>query len=160
MGRKVIIENQEVLMDRAWKQVEAVQALNMELYRRLLSIGANKSLKGKTVGEYGEGNQYLASLMFYLASMKEAADKHNQDLSLASVLASRDVPTAFATATFHRMADRVARVVDGLSTKSVLQNILEYQTYRFPEHTIQEGIGLHARSVSSKAILSLRLGFS
>ena len=139
MGRKVIIENQEVLMDRAWKQVEAVQALNMELYRRLLSIGANKSLKGKTVGEYGEGNQYLASLMFYLASMKEAADKHNQDLSLASVLASRDVPTAFATATFHRMADRVARVVDGLSTKSVLQNILEYQTYRFPEHTIHEG---------------------
>ncbi len=139
LGRKVIIENQEVLMDRAWKQVEAVQALNMELYRRLLSMGANKSLKGKTVGEYGEGNQYLASLIFYLSSMKEAADAHGKDLSLASVLAKRDVPTAFATATFHRMADRVARVVDGLSTKSVLQNILEYQTYRFPEHAIQGG---------------------
>ncbi|MBQ8022578.1 MAG: hypothetical protein IJ255_07845 [Bacteroidales bacterium] len=156
LGRKVIIENQEVLMDRAWKQVEAVQALNMELYRRLLSMGANKSLKGKTVGEYGEGNQYLASLMFYLSSMKEAADAHGKDLSLASVLARRDVPTAFATATFHRMADRVARVVDGLSTKSVLQNILEYQTYRFPDHTIQGGTSIQdLRDYSEVAFRSI-----
>ena len=139
LGRKVIIENQEVLMDRAWKQVEAVQALNMQLYRRLLSIGANNSLRSKTVEGYGEGNKYLASLMFYLSSMKEAADKNNQDLSLASVLTKRDVPTAFATATFHRMADRVAKVVSGLSTKSVMENILEYQTYRFPEHSIEGG---------------------
>ena len=156
LGRKVIIENQEVLMDRAWKQVEAVQALNMELYRRLLSMGANKSLKGKTVGEYGEGNEYLASLMFYLSSMKEAADKHNKDLSLASVLAKRDVPQAFATATFHRMADRVARVVDGLSTKSVMQNILEYQTYKFPDHAIQDATSIaDLKSYSETAFKSI-----
>ncbi len=156
LGRKVIIENQEVLMDRAWKQVEAVQALNMELYRRLLSMGANKSLKGKTVGEYGEGNEYLASLMFYLSSMKEAADKHNKDLSLASVLAKRNVPQAFATATFHRMADRVARVVDGLSTKSVMQNILEYQTYKFPDHAIQDATSIaDLKSYSETAFKSI-----
>ena len=135
LGRKAVIENQEMLMDRAWKQVEAVQALNMELYKRLLSIGANNALQGKTVGQYGENNKYLASMMFYLSSMREAYKKKG-DPTLASVLEERDVPRAFATPSFHGMTDRVAKIVADLDTKSVMENILEYQTYRFPDHQV------------------------
>ena len=135
LGRKAVIQNQEMLMDRAWKQVEAVQALNMELYRRLLSIGTNNALQGKTVGQYGKDNKYLASMMFYLSSMRDAR-KEKGDPTLASVLEDRDVPRAFATPSFHGMTDRVAKIVDGLDTKSVMENILEYQTYRFPDHQV------------------------
>ena len=135
LGRKVILENQEALMDRAWKQVEAVQALNQQLYRRLLSIGANTSLQGKVLGQYGQDNKYLASLMFYLGSMKDAKSKNGagEEVSISSVLSGLDVPQAFATPSFHRLTDQVARVVEGLDTKSVLENILEHQTFRFPE---------------------------
>lgn len=135
LGRKVILENQEDLMDRAWRQVEAIQALNQQLYRRLLSIGANTSLQGKVLGQYGANNKYLASLMYYLGSMADAKSKNGdgQDVSISSVLADMDVPAAFATPSFHRMADQVAKVVAGLDTKSVLENILEHQTFRFPE---------------------------
>ena len=135
LGRKAVLENQEMLMDRAWKQVEAVQALNMELYKRLLSMGANNALQGKTVGQYGKDNKYLASMMFYLSSMKDAY-KEKGDPTLASVLEDRDVPRAFATPSFHGMTDRVAKIVADLDTKSVMENILEYQTYRFPDHEV------------------------
>ncbi|MBQ5415727.1 MAG: hypothetical protein IIU23_00850, partial [Bacteroidales bacterium] len=135
LGRKAVLENQEMLMDRAWKQVEAVQALNMELYKRLLSMGANNALQGKTVGQYGKDNKYLASMMFYLSSMKDAY-KEKGDPTLASVLEDRDVPRAFATPSFHGMTDRVAKIVADLDTKSVMENILEYQTYHFPDHEV------------------------
>ena len=136
LGRKAVMENQEMLMDRAWKQVEAIQALNMELYRRLLSMGANNALHGKTVGQYGKDNKYLASMMFYLSSMSEAY-KEKGDPTLASILEERDVPRAFATPSFHGMTDRVAKIVADLDTKSVMENILEYQTYRFPDHKVE-----------------------
>jgi hypothetical protein len=146
LGRKVILENQEVLMDRAWKQVEAVQALNRQLYRRLLSMGANTSLQGKVLGQYGKDNKYLASLMFYLGSMKDAESKNaaGKDVSISSVLSGLNVPEAFATPSFHRMTDQVAKFVDGLDTKSVMENILEHQTFRFPEQECRHSYSIAA----------------
>ena len=158
LGRKVILENQEVLMDRAWKQVEAVQALNRQLYRRLLSIGANTSLQGKVLGQYGNDNKYLASLMFYLGSMKDAESKNSagKDVSISSVLSGLNVPEAFATPSFHRMTDQVAKFVEGLDTKSVMENILEHQTFRFPEQECRHSYSVAAlREYADKAFTSI-----
>lgn len=158
LGRKAVLENQEMLMDRAWKQVEAVQALNMELYKRLLSMGANNALHGKTVGQYGKDNKYLASMMFYLSSMKDAY-KEKGDPTLASVLEDRDVPRAFATPSFHGMTDRVAKIVADLDTKSVMENILEYQTYRFPDHEVYGTYPISSlRSYSDAAFTNISTG--
>ena len=158
LGRKVILENQEALMDRAWKQVEAVQALNMQLYQRLLSIGANTSLHNKVVGEYGADNKYLASLMFYLGSMKEALSRNGngKETTLSEVLEDRDVPTAFATPTFHRMTDRVSEVVSGLDTKTVMEHILEYNTCEFPDLFCRDAASIATlRKYSDEACISI-----
>jgi predicted methyltransferase MtxX (methanogen marker protein 4) len=46
LGKKTIQKNQEEFVNRAWKQVELVQALNRALYQKLLSIKVNASVRG------------------------------------------------------------------------------------------------------------------
>ena len=158
VGRKFVQENQEQLMDRAWKQVEAVQALNRELYQRLLSIGVNTSLHGKVVGPYGKDNKYLASLMFYLGSMKDASsrDGSGKDTSITAALAGKDVAAAFATPTFHRMTDQVAKIVKGLDTKTLMENMLEHHTCAFPDPYCYGAVSIKAlKQYSSDALVSI-----
>lgn len=158
LGRKAVIDNQEELMDRAWKQVEAVQAFNQVLYQRLLSIGANNSLQGKVVGEYGKDNKYLASLMFYLGAMKDAnsRDDAGKDSSITAALAGMDVAAAFATPTFHRMTDQVAKIVEGLDTKTLMENMLEHHTCAFPDPYCDGSYSLAAlRKYSDDAFVSI-----
>lgn len=158
LGRKAVVDNQEELMDRAWKQVEAVQAFNQVLYQRLLSIGANNSLQGKVVGEYGKDNKYLASLMFYLGAMKDAnsRDDAGKDSSITAALAGMDVAAAFATPTFHRMTDQVAKIVEGLDTKTLMENMLEHHTCAFPDPYCEGAYSLAAlRKYSDVAYVSI-----
>ncbi|MCQ2148168.1 MAG: hypothetical protein MJZ16_11750, partial [Bacteroidales bacterium] len=75
LGRQVVQTHQEELVNRAWKQIDAVQALNMELYKRLLSYNTNKALKRKTVDKFADedNEQYIEYLMRYHSSMKNTS---------------------------------------------------------------------------------------
>ena len=130
LGRSIVQKHQEELMDRAWKQVEAVQALNMELYRRLLSIQTNKSLQRKTVDQYasdGDGSKYIEYMMRYLSSMKDAgADK----ISLSSIIRKAGIPAAFATPSFQNNAEKLSRIVSGMDTATLMDHIVKDQLFR------------------------------
>ena len=129
LGRKVVMEHQEEFVNRAWKQVEAVQALNLELYNRLLSLGANESLRRKTVGAFGQGNAFLASMMRYLQSMKNArTDVGNKQVSLSNILKNRNIAEGFASAAFQHRTDALAKIVSNLDTKTLLEHVLNRQT--------------------------------
>lgn len=158
LGRKAVQQNQEELMDRAWKQIEAVQAFNQQLYQRLLSIGTNTSLQGKVVGQYGTDNKYLASLMFYLGSLKDANSRNGKgtDSSITAALAGMDVASAFATPAFHRMTDQVAKIVEELDTKTLMENMLEHHTCAFPDPYCEDSYSLAAlRKYSDDAFVSI-----
>lgn len=135
LGRQVVQKHQEELMDRAWKQVEAVQALNMELYKRLLSIRTNQSLQGKTVDSFGkteddqvDNAKYIAYMMRYLSSMKEAgADKYK----LSDIIKNAGIPASFAAPTFQNNVERISRIVSGLDTTTLMEHIVEDQLFKF-----------------------------
>ena len=128
LGRSVIQTHQEELMNRAWKQVNAVNALNRDLYNRLLSLNAKKSMVGK-LPQYAKGKDghYLASMMQILGSMAESSDGTDP---WSSILGNADIPKAFASATFQKTTEELSRLVADLDPTSVMDSLLKEQFYR------------------------------
>ena len=138
LGRKIVQQHQEELMDRAWKQVEAVQALNNELYERLLSLQANRALRGKTVDQFidsEDNSKYVEYMMRYLSSMRNAG---SSKYSLSSILKKAGIPESFASPSFHNNAERLARAVEGMDTTTLMDQIVKDQIFRFKQ---QEPVG-------------------
>ena len=135
LGRKVVQKHQEELMDRAWKQVEAVQALNMELYKRLLSFHTNQALQEKTVDSFGkteddkvDNSKYIAYMMRYLSTMKDAgADKYK----LSDIIKNAGIPGSFAAPTFQNNVEKLSHIVAGLDTTTLMEHIVKDQLYKF-----------------------------
>ena len=131
LGRKIVQQHQEELMDRAWKQVEAVQALNNELYERLMSIQTNRALRGKTVDQFTDSednSKYVEYMMRYLSSMRNAG---SAKYSLSSILKKAGIPESFASPSFHNNAERLARIVEGMDTTTLMDQIVKDQIFRF-----------------------------
>jgi len=138
LGRKIVQKHQEELMDRAWKQVEAIQALNQELYERLMSINANKFLQHKTVDKFQDEedpSKFLGDFMRYLASMKNAAGKDAP--SMASILSEAGIPASFAAPSFHHNTEKLARIVEDLDESTLMDHIVKDQLFKFtPEEPV------------------------
>jgi hypothetical protein len=132
LGKRTVQIHQEEFVNRAWKQVEAVNALNRELHQRLLSVNVNESLKGKTTGAFSEENHFIARMMQYLGSMKDAETEGKT--SLASILKDRHIPQAFASASFQQLTDSVAKLVANLDTSTLMEGIANRQIFRMREH--------------------------
>lgn len=131
LGRSIVQKHQEELVDRAWKQVEAVQALNMELYRRLLSIQTNKSLQRKTVDQYasdGDNAKYIEYMMRYLSAMRNAGA---EKISLLDILQDAGIPASFASASFQNNTEKLSRYVTKLDSSTLMDHIVKDQLFRF-----------------------------
>lgn len=139
LGRKIVQLHQEELMDRAWKQVEAVQALNNELYERLMSLQTNRALRGKTVDQFTDPDdnaKFIKYMMQYLSSMMNAGSaKYN----LSSILKKAGIPESFASPSFHNNAERLAKIVEGMDTTTLMDQIVKDQIFQF---TQQEPVGM------------------
>lgn len=131
LGRKVVQQNQEDLMDRAWRQVEAVQAMNQELYNRLMSIRANQSLRAKTVDNYQDSAKYIEYMMRNLSSMLGAGVGEEGKYSISSIIAKSGIPASFAAPSFQNNAEKLSHLVKGLDTKTLMESIVEKQLFRF-----------------------------
>ena len=132
LGKRTVQIHQEEFVNRAWKQVEAVNALNYELYQRLLSVNTNDALKDKVLDPSDTSNpqynaQYIARMMRYLGSMKNA--QLNGGLSLSNILANSKIPAAFASASFQHLADDIAKRAAGLNTATLMENIAKNQIF-------------------------------
>ena len=135
LGREVVQKHQEEFMDRAWKQVEAVQALNMELYKRLLSINTNKVLRNKTVDGFekttdagADNARYIAYMMRYLSSMMNAGDSK---FTLSSIIGNADIPASFAAPSFQNNMEKLSHIVAGLNPTSLMERIVKDQIFKF-----------------------------
>ena len=134
LGKKTVQMHQEEFVNRAWKQVEYVQALNYELYRRLLSLNANAALKGKIFGAFD--SNFIAGMMQNLGSMIDAMVKgeDGEPISLSSLLPG-DV-RSLATASFQHLTEDLAKQAADLNPATLMKNIAEKQIFRMKEHRL------------------------
>ena len=129
LGKRTVQIHQEEFVNRAWKQVEAVNALNRELYQRLVSVNASDALKDKVLNPYEDESsaQYVARLMRYLGSMKNA--NYDGGLSLSEILKRSNIPSSFASASFQHTADQLAQQVPALDSTTLMENIAKNQKF-------------------------------
>ena len=133
LGKRTVQLNQEEFMNRAWKQVEAVNALNMELYRRLLSYNSQRFLGRKLIEVSASDQKYIATLMQYLNSIKNVTVGKNNTTSISEILNQSSIPNSFATATFRNVTDAMSRITSDLDTDTLMENIVKNQLFRQTE---------------------------
>lgn len=153
LGRKTVQTHQEEFVNRAWKQVEAVNILNQELHKRLVSVNINEALKNKTFRASRisggravrtgpkKGSAFIAGMMRNLGSMKNA-DVETSDgetaTSLSDILKENNIPQSFASASFQNLTDDVAKLVENLNAASVMDDIAKNQIFAMTPHSINK----------------------
>lgn len=153
LGKRTVQIHQEAFVNRAWKQVEAVNALNRELYQRLMSVNINKILKNKTLKPYKfikgkpvkpsatTRSTFIAGMMRNLGSMRDAKAKAvagQGATSLSTILENSQIPQAFSTASFQHLTDGLARQVDNLDSTTLMESIADKQIFKVPPHSFYQ----------------------
>lgn len=139
LGKKTIQKNQEEFVNRAWKQVELVQALNRALYQKLLSIKVNASVRGLKYEWMDQGNEnvFVARFMQRLSTMQKTKAGGNGK-SLNDILKDKGIPAAFASAKFQRVTDRMSQKVQNLDSTTLMDHIAENQIFKNDWHPFHD----------------------
>ncbi|KGN89388.1 hypothetical protein HQ45_07615 [Porphyromonas crevioricanis] len=148
LGKKIVRKFQEEFVDRAWKQVEDIQALNVELYRRLASANVTTSLQNKVsvVMENGEKHpDYMSTMLQYFRGMPQTQE----------ILRDRNIPRAYARASFQSMTEALARIQSSVDPKSIMQNIAEAQIFRLADYKIPELPSVHQFRSHTNSIFAI-----
>ncbi|MDL2308324.1 hypothetical protein LJC53_01935 [Bacteroidales bacterium OttesenSCG-928-C03] len=140
LGKKTVQTHQEEFVNRAWQQIEAVNALNHELYKKILSISVNESLRNKLFDFSENGNShFIAQMMKNLGSMltAQANSSGKSPISLESIMKDSNIPKSFASPPFFRNMEIVAKHAEGLNADSIMDNIAENHVFKLSEHYIE-----------------------
>ena len=131
MGKKVVQNNQEQFVHRAWEQVELINELNQRLREYLLKLNLNSSIYKSRFN-----SKYLKDLMLYLQPMKYApVGKDN--LSLDEALAQRGIPSAYASSSFQRLTSNRS-LPENVNATTLTDKIVENNIYKWEEHQIKD----------------------
>ncbi len=131
MGKKVVQNNQEQFVHRAWEQVELINELNQRLREYLLKLNLNSSIYKSRFN-----SKYLKDLMLYLQPMKYApVGKDN--LSLDEALAQRGIPSAYASSSFQRLTSNTS-LPENVNATTLTDKIVENNIYKWEEHQIKD----------------------
>ena len=131
LGKKIIRKFQEEFVDRAWKQVEDIQALNVELYRRLASANVTTSLQNKVsvvIKNEEKCPDYMSSMLQYFRGMPQAQE----------ILRDRNIPRAYASASFQSMTEVLSRIQPSVDAKSIMEHIADAQIFKLEDYKIPE----------------------
>ena len=146
LGKKIVQEHQERFVNRAWKQVELVKALNGKLQKKLLSNKVIKSLKNtryrklfkyedvKVIVEKEEKileAPLIKKFMMILQSMKSTKfGEKDMVNSLNQILEKRGIPTSFATTVFQNRTQMLASQIEDLNLSSLFGCIAAGRDFR------------------------------
>lgn len=131
VGKKVVQNNQEQFVHRAWEQVELINELNDRLRQYLLSLNVNSSLYQSRFN-----SKYLKDLMIYLQPMKYAP-VGTDNLSLDQALAQRGIPSAYASSAFQQLASNTS-LPQNVNAASLTDRIAETNIYKWKKHQIND----------------------
>ena len=159
LGKRTIQIHQEEFVNRAWKQVEAVNALNGELYYRLLSVNTNKSLRNKAFKSVVDDN-FISNMMQYLGSMKNAQVKGTDGssaISLSAIMADSSIPQSFASASFQFLTEHTAKLSESLDPTTLMENIAEKQIFRLSDYSLYNSPDIDQLSAANISIQQIIL---
>ena len=131
VGKKVVQNNQEQFVHRAWEQVELINELNQRLREYLLKLNVDSSIYQSRFN-----SKYLRDLMLYLQPMKYAP-AGTANLSLEEALAKRGIPSAYASSAFQRLASNTS-LPENVNATSLTDKIVENNIYKWNGHQIYD----------------------
>ncbi|SHK60979.1 hypothetical protein [Fibrobacter sp. UWB12] len=147
LGKKIIQEYQEQFVNRAWKQVEVVKALNGEIHQRLLGSKVNESIKNKNykgvfrqqhLGKGGEDNEkFIQNLMLSFNSMKKTKSGNGQGkedfVTIDEILENHDFPSTFTTPMFQSKTQQLSAKIGEMDLSSLIENVSKNDFYKIPK---------------------------
>lgn len=160
LGKKIVQTHQEEFVNRAWQQIEAIHALNHELYTKILSISVNESLRNKLFDFSEKGNPHFISRMIKnLGSMLNAqtSSSGKPPVSLESIMSNSNIPKSFASPPFFRNMEIAAKHAEGLNADSIMDNIAESQIFRESQHYINRAPNVQQMKEATKKIYEIIL---
>ena len=131
VGKKVVQNNQEQFVHRAWEQVELINELNQRLREYLLKLNLNSSIYKSRFN-----SKYLKDLMLYLQPMKYAS-VGKDNLSLDEALVQRGIPSAYASSSFQRLTSNTS-LPENVNATTLTDKIVENNIYKWEEHQIKD----------------------
>lgn len=145
LGKKAVQRNQEELVNRAWKQIDAVKMLNAELNQKMLSTNVSDSVKylnyswaGKKDEVVDSKNEALlvAQMMKNLSVMKNAKfgkNKKDSGVSLANIMDAMKIPSAFASISFQNTTQKILGNIDNTTVLESIAKRNFYELLKLPE---------------------------
>lgn len=159
LGKKVVQLNQEEFVNRAWKQIDVVQELNRRLRMALASYKNNISTQSRMYEWMNGGaDKFIANLMHNLPSAKDMTTSNG--ISLSSILKDKQIPGSFASASFQRTNDRVAKIAEGMDTTTLMEHIAGRQTFKFDFAAPDYGIGARSFLDMAETLYKTLLDYS
>ena len=130
LGKKAVQRNQEELVNRAWKQIDAVKMLNAELNQKMLSANVSDSVKylnyswaGTTDDKVDSKNENdITALMMKNLSLMKNTKLGEDGSSLSDVLYAKNIPEAFASVSFQNAAQKILNSSDDTSIFKCIAN--------------------------------------
>ncbi len=133
LGKRTVQLNQEEFMNRAWKQIDVVQAMNRKLYAALASYKTGISTQSRMYEWIdGSSDHFIANLMRNLGGTIDM--KADNGVSLASILKGKNIPESFASASFQRESEHVAELTNDMNTTTMMENIAANQIFKFDSY--------------------------
>lgn len=134
LGKKIVQEHQEQFVNRAWKQVEAVKALNARIYQKLLSSDVITSLKNRNFDALcnadlsvdANKSAFIKNLMLTLEPMANAAKGSN----VYKILEKQNIPTSFVSSAFRNKTEMLASKLDDLEYSSLIENLANGHSFK------------------------------
>lgn len=130
LGKKVVQNNQEEFVHRAWEQVELINELNQRLREYLLNLQLNSSLYQTRFN-----SKYLKDLMIYLQPMKYAPIGEDGG-TLNDEIVRRGIPSAYASSAFQSISS--SKSTPEVTTASLSKAIVDNRAYKMKDHLIKD----------------------
>ncbi len=156
LGKKIVQEHQEQFVNRAWKQIEAVKALNSRIYQKLLSANVKKSVKNRNFNgvckkidfnkDTDAKNIFVKNLMLSLAPMAQT-DVNGTNIN--QILQSQNIPTSFMSSAFRNKTQMLASNLKDLDFSSLMESVAAGNFFQMPKPSDFEYPALSAMCLST-----------
>ena len=136
LGKKIVQEHQEQFVNRAWKQVEAVKALNTRIYQKLLSSNVKNSLKNRNFGgvcknaDFSKNADVQAYIKNMMLNLEPMVQTNVDGTSINDILKKQKIPTTFASSAFRNKTEMLASNLNDLDFSSLVENIASGNFYQ------------------------------
>ena len=156
LGKKIVQEHQEQFVNRAWKQIEAVKALNSRIYQKLLSANVKKSVKNRNFNgvckkidfnkDTDAKNIFVKNLMLSLAPMAQT-DVNGTNIN--QILQSQNIPTSFMSSAFRNKTQMLASNLKELDFSSLMESVAAGNFFQMTKPSDFEYTALSAMNLSA-----------